>query len=199
MSDQSHSQSSQGPPLTWDPSHQGTGTPGRTTPPSAGGGGGGGGGGLAAGGVLFAGVLMFVSGVLAVFQGIAAIAQDDVYARVGDYVYELNLTGWGWVLLIVGAVAAVTGWRLLKGPEGAQGAQGAVGAEGAEKFEWARVGGIVLASLSLILQFLFLPYAPVWAVVQIAIDVFVIWALATYRPARPPRTPPPPVTPRAGV
>ncbi|WP_327316524.1 DUF7144 family membrane protein [Streptomyces sp. NBC_01235] len=170
MRDQSYSQppQSQGPPV-WDPSHQGTGTPGRAAPPRAG-------GGLAAGGVLFAGVLMFVSGLLAVFQGIAAIAEDDVYARVGDYVYEMNLTGWGWVLLIVGVVAAVTGFGLLKGAESA---------------EWARIGGIVLASLSLVLQFLFLPYAPFWAVVQIAIDVFVIWALAAVHR--------PPVTPHAGV
>jgi hypothetical protein len=159
MSDQTHSNPSpshsHAPPV-WDPSHQGTGTPGRTPPPAAR-------VGPAAGGVLFAGVLMFVSGILAVFQGIAAISDDDVYARVGDYVYEMNLTGWGWVLLIVGVVAAVTGWRLLKGAESA---------------EWARISGIVLASLSLILQFLFLPYAPVWALVQIAIAVFVIWALA---------------------
>ncbi|MEW2044881.1 hypothetical protein [Streptomyces sp. NPDC005476] len=159
MSDQPHSRPSPGPRV-WDPSHQGTGTPGRTTPPPAG-------GGMAAGGVVFAGVLMFVSGVLAVFQGISAIAEDDVYARVGDYVYELNLTGWGWVLLIVGVVAAVTGYGLLSGGEWAG---------------WARISGITLASLSLILQFLFLPYAPVWAVVQIAIDVFVIWALSAYRP-----------------
>jgi hypothetical protein len=48
---------------------------------------------------------------------------------------------------------------------------------------WARVCGIVLASLSAILQFMFLPYAPVWSVLMIAIDVFVIWALAVYDPA----------------
>ncbi|MGW2909629.1 DUF7144 family membrane protein [Streptomyces asoensis] len=161
MSDQPHSQPTPGPRV-WDPSHQGTGSPGRPAaapaPPGSG---------LAAGGVVFGGVLMFVSGFLAVFQGIAAIAGDDVYARVGHYVYEMNLTTWGWFLLVVGAVAALTGWGLLSGGAWA----------GA-----ARVSGIVLASLSLVLQFLFLPYAPVWAVVQIAIDVFVIWALASYRP-----------------
>ncbi|MGW2048794.1 DUF7144 family membrane protein [Streptomyces sp. NPDC001858] len=169
MSDQPHSRSQaharpqpsrpEDSPV-WDPSHQGTGTPGRASAPS-------GGGGLAAGGVVFGGVLMFVSGVLAVFQGIAAIAEDDVYARVGSYAYEMNLTGWGWLLLIVGVVATLTGWALLGG---------------IEKAEWARVSGIALAALSLILQFLFLPYAPFWAVVQIAIDVFVIWALSVYRP-----------------
>ena len=43
---------------------------------------------------------------------------------------------------------------------------------------WARTAGIVLASLSLVAQFLFLPYSPVWSVIMMAIDVFVIWALA---------------------
>jgi hypothetical protein len=113
------------------------------------------------GGVTFAGVLLLCGGVLAVLQGIAAVAEDDVYARVGTYVYELDLTGWGWVHVVVGALAAVTGGGLLRGAA------------------WARFAGIVLASLSLVAQFLFLPYAPVWAVVMMAIDVFVIWALAS--------------------
>ncbi|MFG2573446.1 hypothetical protein [Streptomyces sp. NPDC048481] len=163
MSDQPHAQPSHGSPV-WDPSHQGTGTP-PDRPAERGAG-----AGLAAGGVVFAGVIMFVSGVLAAFQGIAAIARDDVYARIGTYVYELNLTGWGWVLLAVGVVAAVTGWGLLTGAV------------------WARVSGIALASLSLVLQFLFLPYAPFWAVIQIALDVFVIWALASHDPAASPTT-----------
>ncbi|MBV7694131.1 hypothetical protein [Streptomyces sp. TRM70350] len=123
--------------------------------------------GWATGGVVFAGVLMLCGGLLAVLQGIAAIAADDVYARVGTYVYELNLTGWGWIHLVVGVLVAVTGWGLLMGAA------------------WARVAGITLAALSLVLQFLFLPYQPVWSVVIMAIDVFVIWALAAYRePAR---------------
>jgi hypothetical protein len=113
------------------------------------------------GGVTFAGVLMLCSGVLAVFQGIAAIAEDDVYARVGSYVYELNLTGWGWIHVILGALAAVTGAGLLK------------------DVTWARFAGVFLASLSLVAQFLFLPYEPLWSIVVMAMDVFVIWALAS--------------------
>ncbi|MEU0675292.1 hypothetical protein ABZ330_20830 [Streptomyces sp. NPDC006172] len=160
MTDASRSHTTQGSPV-WDPSHQGTGRPSGSqnwsSHPAAE-------SGWAAGGAVFAGVLMIVNGVLAVFQGIAAIAEDDVYARVGDYVYEISLTGWGWLLLILGVIAAVAGWGILRGAT------------------WARFTGIVLASLSLVLQFLFLPYAPVWSIILIAIDVFVIWALAVYRP-----------------
>ncbi|MFJ9425023.1 hypothetical protein [Streptomyces sp. NPDC101249] len=122
-------------------------------------------GGWVTGGVVFAGVLMLCSGILAVLQGIAAIASDDVYGRVGTYVYELNLTGWGWIHVILGALVAVTGLGVLKGAA------------------WARFLGIFLVSLSLIAQFLFLPYLPVWSVVMMAIDVFVIWALASQQEA----------------
>ncbi|MFD4546636.1 hypothetical protein ACFVXW_05605 [Streptomyces sp. NPDC058251] len=118
----------------------------------------------AAGGVTFAGILLLMNGILAVLQGISAIARDDVYARVHDYVYRINLTGWGWILVILGAVVAVTGAWILKGAA------------------WARLTGILVASLSIIAQFLFLPYAPLWGLVMIAIDFFVIWALAAYKP-----------------
>ncbi|MEV8551765.1 hypothetical protein AB0L04_18280 [Streptomyces glaucescens] len=140
-----------GPPV-WDPSHQGTGS---ARGPA---------GDWASGGTVFAGVLMLVNGLLAVLQGIAAIAEDDVYARLGDYVYEVSLTGWGWILVILGLVAAATGAGILQGAA------------------WARMAGILLASLSLIAQFLFLPYAPLWSMIMIAIDFFVIWALATHHP-----------------
>ncbi|MET9144351.1 hypothetical protein ACFUCQ_14640 [Streptomyces sp. NPDC057197] len=118
----------------------------------------------AAGGAAFAGILLLLNGVLAILQGIAAIAKNDVYAQVGDYIYEFSLTGWGWLLVVLGAVAALAGCGILAGSA------------------WSRAIGIVLASLGLVAQFLFLPHAPVWSVIMMAIDVFVIWALAVYEP-----------------
>ncbi|GHB01876.1 hypothetical protein ACIQRS_26470 [Streptomyces termitum] len=115
----------------------------------------------ASGGTLFAGVLMLVTGFMDVFQGIAGIAEDDVYARIGDYVFKFNLTTWGWIHLILGVVVAIAGYGILKGAE------------------WGRVAGIALASLNIIAQFLFLPYQPWWALFSMAISVFVIWALAS--------------------
>ncbi|MFE4965684.1 hypothetical protein [Streptomyces sp. NPDC056660] len=117
------------------------------------------------GGVVFAGVLLLINGVFAILQGISAIATDDVYARIHDYVYKINLTGWGWILLILGVLGVIAGAALLKGAPG-----------------WARGVGIFLAALSMLAQFLFLPYAPIWALIMIGIDFFVIWALAVYRP-----------------
>ncbi|MFD8209974.1 hypothetical protein ACFV2S_26675 [Streptomyces sp. NPDC059695] len=115
----------------------------------------------AAGGTLFAGVLMLVTGFMDVFQGIAGIAEDDIYTRVGDYVFKFNLTTWGWIHLILGIVVAIAGFGILRGAE------------------WGRIAGISLASLNVLFQFLFLPYQPWWALFSMAVSIFVIWALAT--------------------
>jgi hypothetical protein len=115
------------------------------------------------GGVLFAGILMLCRGVVAALEGIAALADGDVYGDVGEYLYRISLTGWGWIHLVLGVCVAVTGAALLKGAA------------------WARVTGIAFASLNLFAHFLFLPYAPLWSVIVIGLDIFVIWALAAYR------------------
>ncbi|MCM2414375.1 hypothetical protein [Streptomyces sp. RKAG290] len=117
----------------------------------------------AAGGTMFAGVLLVVDGILGVIKGIAGIATDDVYARINNYVFEFNVTTWGWIHLILGIVIAVVGLGILRGAA------------------WARWVGVGLAALNMIANFMWLPYQPIWAVVSLAIDTFVIWALCTDR------------------
>ncbi|MHC0429334.1 DUF7144 family membrane protein [Streptomyces sp. O3] len=115
----------------------------------------------ASGGTLFAGVLMLVYGVLGVLHGIAAIAEDDVYARLGDYVYKFNLTAWGWIHLVLGVLVAVVGCGILK------------------RAGWAKALGVGIACAVVVVNFVWLPYQPVWALIAVAIGVFVIWALCT--------------------
>jgi uncharacterized membrane protein YgaE (UPF0421/DUF939 family) len=52
---------------------------------------------------------------------------------------------------------------------------------------WARVVGMVLAGISALLNFFWLPQAPWWALLLIAIDILVIWALASWRPVTQPQ------------
>ncbi|MEV4555768.1 hypothetical protein AB0K51_02080 [Kitasatospora sp. NPDC049285] len=113
--------------------------------------------------VLFAGVVMMINGLLEVFAGIMAIAQDDVYVRTPNYVFQFSLTSWGWIHLVIGLLVALTGICVIRG------------------MAWARIAGIFLVSLSMIGNFLSLPYYPLWSLVVIALDVFVIWALCIYR------------------
>ena len=44
---------------------------------------------------------------------------------------------------------------------------------------WSFVAAMVVAVLSAVAQFMWLPYYPVWAIVIIALDVAIIWALVT--------------------
>ncbi|MGW7204226.1 DUF7144 family membrane protein [Streptomyces sp. NPDC054837] len=157
MTQQPHATPSSTPPSAttppvWDKDHQ-QAAPTPADMPA--------GSGFVTGGLVFAGVLMLVNGVMAVLQGISALAEDDVYNRVGDYVYKISLTGWGVIMLVLGVVLLAVGYGVLKGAW------------------WARMTGIFLASMSMVLHFLFLPYSPVWSVIMVGVDFFVIWALAT--------------------
>ncbi|GLX50677.1 hypothetical protein Shyhy01_36270 [Streptomyces hygroscopicus subsp. hygroscopicus] len=111
----------------------------------------------------FAAVMLLLTGILDIFRGIMGIAQDDVFLTTRNYVFQFNLTGWGWVHLILGAVAVVVGLGLMK-----------VSA-------WARAAGVVIAALIIIANFLSLPYSPVWSIVMIALAGFTIWALCVVR------------------
>ena len=113
--------------------------------------------------VLFAGVVMMVAGVWHALAGLGAVLNDKVYVSTPGYIYSFDLTGWGWIHILLGIVVAAAGFVVLLG------------------MMWARVVGIVVASASLIANFMFIPHYPVWSLLIIALDIAVIWALATYR------------------
>lgn len=115
--------------------------------------------GLALGFTIVAAAFMMVSGILAFFEGLAAIIRGSFFVVLPNYAFNLSATGWGIIHLILGVFVFAAGAALF-----------------ADKL-WARITGVVLASFSAIANFVFLPYYPVWAIVMIAIDMFIIWAL----------------------
>ena len=116
--------------------------------------------GVAAGFILFAVIMMIMIGVFQALAGLVAIFQNEFYVATRNYLFKFDVTTWGWIHLIVGIIVALAGWGLLSGRT------------------WARAVGITLALLSAIANFAFIPYYPVWAILIIILDVFVIWALA---------------------
>jgi len=112
-----------------------------------------------AGGTALAGVLLIINGILGVLQGIAAIHKDTVYAVTQHYVFRFNITAWGWIILVLGAVLLLVGLGILA------------------RQTWAQFAGVGIAAVSMALQFMFLPYYPIWALIAIALDAFIIWAL----------------------
>ncbi|MFB6837656.1 hypothetical protein [Streptomyces sp. NPDC056361] len=112
---------------------------------------------------LFAAVMLSLAGLLGIFRGIMAIAEDEVFVTTPNYVFKFDLTSWGWIHLALGVVAALVSYGLF----------GAAA--------WARYSGIGIAALVIIANFLSLPYYPVWSVVLIAMSGFIIWALCVDR------------------
>jgi hypothetical protein len=45
---------------------------------------------------------------------------------------------------------------------------------------WARAVAVVVASLSILASFLWMPYYPIWSMTLIAFDAFVIWAVTAH-------------------
>jgi hypothetical protein len=115
--------------------------------------------GAALAGTGLAAVLLMLSGILGITQGIAAIAKDEVYAVVGKYAYKFDLTTWGWIHLVVGVLVLLTAFALFTGSVVARGI------------------GIGLTVLMVVANFLYLPYQPFWSVIMIALGLFMLWSL----------------------
>ena len=109
-----------------------------------------------------AGMLLLLAGAFGFFQGLAAVVKGDFFVATAHNTYSLNVSVWGWIHLVIGIVAIATGFALLAGRT------------------WARIVGIILAFFSAASNFMFIPYYPIWAILIIALDVAVIWALTNY-------------------
>lgn len=112
--------------------------------------------------IAFAGILMVMIGIFHVIQGLVALVNDDFYVVGEEYVFEFDLTTWGWIHLIAGVIVAFAGAGLFRGAV------------------WARTVAVVLACVSIVANFLWLPYYPFWSITVIALGIFVIWAVTLH-------------------
>jgi hypothetical protein len=111
---------------------------------------------------VFAGVVMIIGGAFQALEGLAGIVHDKYLVVAPSTIYAFDLTVWGVIHLLVGLALLVIGVALLRGQT------------------WARVAGMIVAVVSAILNFAWLPYSPLWAIMVIAVDMLIIWALAAY-------------------
>jgi len=118
--------------------------------------------GLAVGFIVFAGVAMVMIGALHALQGLVALFNDDFFVVGQKWIFEFDLTTWGWIHLLVGLLVMVAGFFVFNGAV------------------WARAVGIAVAALSAVLNFIWLPYYPIWGLIIIALDVLVVWALSVH-------------------
>lgn len=108
----------------------------------------------------FAAVLLLLTSLMEILQGLAAINDPEFFAAGADYAFDFDVAAWGWVHVILGvvSVAVAIGIMTRKG--------------------WAQVLGMLIAGLAMLTNFAWLPHYPLWAILIIAINAFVIWALS---------------------
>jgi len=111
---------------------------------------------------VFAAVMLIMVGTFQAIAGVVALFNDTFYVVGEKYIFQFDVTTWGWVHLILGIVIAVAGYFLFRGAV------------------WARTVGVILASISAVLNFAWLPHYPIWAIAIITLDVFIIWALTAH-------------------
>jgi hypothetical protein len=115
--------------------------------------------GWAVGGLVFAGSMLILIGIFEAITGLTAIVEDEFFVVTENYLFDLDVTAYGWIHLILGAVLGFAGWSLLA------------------RKAWAGALAVVIAMLSAVANFFFIPYYPFWSLLMIGIAIWVIWSL----------------------
>jgi hypothetical protein len=118
--------------------------------------------GWAIGWTAFAAFMMMLIGSFHAFAGLVGLLENELYVATPNYLLQLDLTTWGWIHLLMGAILLLAGVFLLQGQV------------------WARTIGVILAVISIFANFAWLPWYPLWSIVMITVGIFVIWALTVH-------------------
>jgi hypothetical protein len=111
--------------------------------------------------VLFAGIMLMMAGVLNIVWGIAAIDSSSFFVADTRFILS-GLNTWGWIILIIGALQVAAALSVWSGGT------------------FGRWFGITVATCNAIGALLAIPAYPSWSLAIFAVDVLVIYGLATY-------------------
>ena len=113
--------------------------------------------------IAFAGMMMVILGIFHAIEGLVALFRDEVLlVGKNGLAVSVDYTTWGWVHLLGGILIVLAGAGLLAGQM------------------WARVVGVVMAMVSAMINFAFLPALPIWSAIMITVNILVIWAITVH-------------------
>lgn len=115
-----------------------------------------------AGWVYFAATMMIIGGALWAIVGLFAVIDDKWIVFGANNTALLDISGWGWVHLVLGVVMVIAGTMVAQGDT------------------FGRVLAVIMAGLSILVNFVWLPVYPAWSLVVMAIDVFIIYAVIVH-------------------
>jgi hypothetical protein len=107
----------------------------------------------------FAGVMLIMAGALGAFEGLTAIFKDDWVLAGENYVITFDITLWGWIHLLMGALVMVAGFAVLNNAL------------------WGRTVGIVVAFFHALVMIPMISVQPWWTILIIVLDVVIIYGL----------------------
>jgi hypothetical protein len=106
--------------------------------------------------------MMIIAGSLNALYGVIAAVNDDWVVWTNRSAVYIDVSEWGWAHIIVGTIVLLTGIGLFSGNI------------------LARTLAVIVASISLLVNFFFIPVYPLWALTVITIDALVIWAVTAH-------------------
>lgn len=106
--------------------------------------------------------LSILAGSLAFLEGLAFIIRSHYYHALPGYAYRWNLHGWGWVLLILGALLFAAGVSHLLGLKG------------------SRHLAAAIAVITAVVAFVTIFYSVVWGILVLATSGFAAHALLSH-------------------
>jgi len=118
--------------------------------------------GWAIGWTAFAGIMLALAGVWWIIAGLVALVNDEFYVVGQEWVFQFDVTTWGWIHILMGIVILFAGFGLFSGQV------------------WARTVGVIVAGIAGIVAFSWLPWYPIWGIIFITISIAVIWALTAH-------------------
>lgn len=113
-----------------------------------------------------AATLMILSGMLTFFVGITGVIRGIFFNTVTNYPFYFSVRSRGITFVVIGAVAFAVGLALLF------------------RMHWARHVATVVAVVSAVANFMFLPFYPLWSIAVLTLDIIIIWELTRDREGR---------------
>jgi hypothetical protein len=112
--------------------------------------------------VAFAGFMMLFLGIMHLVVGFAALFKEDVLLVTDGSVWLFDYSVWGWLHMLGAALVVWAGSSLLAGKM------------------YGRIMAAFLALGSAAINAAFIPVYPIWSILMIVLNVFIIWAVIVH-------------------
>ncbi len=113
--------------------------------------------------IVFAGTMMMILGVFHMFEGLIALFRHSYIAfPTSGLTIQVSYSQWGWLQLLAGVLVFFAGLGLFTGRM------------------WARTLGVIVVSISALVNFAWANIYPFWSLTLLAVDFLVLYAIIAH-------------------